>query len=373
VTLAQQAQQLTALAQRRGPKDREQLLSALISLFDDAAFAGDSDGPAIRFLIEDILLRLITEAETDIRARLAARLASKAWVPPALIRILALDEIEIARPIIASSPVLDDLTLIKVLVEATIEHQIEVARRPQLGAPVVNAILSQSEPTVLTALVSNQTTILTSEALAQLVEDSRRIAAMRAPLARHPQMNADLAQKLYVWVGQALRTSLMQRFQMNPLDLDPELAGAIRDAHGNQSQAQTPWLDLERDADRLEMEQKLVNKLNAAGQLRPSYLLRALREGQLSLFLHALGVLCGHSFKDMKRTVESPSPDLLALACWSVGMDRSVFPSVLDLVRDLSGSLPGGDGKRAIIVSFGALNPRDATAALRKALQDSQG
>ena len=48
--------------------------------------------------------------------------------------MLALDEIEIARPIIAASPVLKDADLIRLLVEATIEHQIEVARRPNLGA-----------------------------------------------------------------------------------------------------------------------------------------------------------------------------------------------------------------------------------------------
>ena len=102
-------------------------------------------------------MSLVVEAERDIRQRLAEKLAMASWAPAALINVLALDDIEIARPIIAESPVLQDADLIRLLVDATIEHQIEVARRPRLGPPVVAAILQQNEPAVLTALAGNST------------------------------------------------------------------------------------------------------------------------------------------------------------------------------------------------------------------------
>jgi len=60
--------------------------------------------------------------------------------------VLALDDIEIARPIISESPVLKDMDLVRLLVEATIEHQIEVRRRPQLSQSVIGAILEQPSP-----------------------------------------------------------------------------------------------------------------------------------------------------------------------------------------------------------------------------------
>ena len=47
----------------------------------------------------------------------------------ALITMLALDEIEIAAPVIAASPLLQDADLIRILLETTLEHQIAVARR----------------------------------------------------------------------------------------------------------------------------------------------------------------------------------------------------------------------------------------------------
>jgi uncharacterized protein (DUF2336 family) len=111
-------------------------------------------------------MTLVVEAERDIRQRLAERLADAAWAPSALINILALDEIEIARPIIARSPVLQDHDLIRLLVQATLEHQIEVARRPRLAASVVEAILARGEPAVLTALASNDSAELSPRACA---------------------------------------------------------------------------------------------------------------------------------------------------------------------------------------------------------------
>src|SRR4051812_42718925 len=81
-------------------------------------------------LVQDIFMALVVQAERDIRQRLAEKLADATWAPHALVSILALDAIEIAQPVIARSPVLKDADLVRLVVEATLEHQIEVARRP---------------------------------------------------------------------------------------------------------------------------------------------------------------------------------------------------------------------------------------------------
>ena len=119
----------------------------------DSPHAGEAmKTHAIQSLLSSIFMSLVVEAERDIRRRLSEKLSHAAWAPSALVNVLALDDIEIARPIIAHSPVLKELDLVRLLVEATIEHQIEVARRPQLTQTVVSAILEQAEPAVLTAL-----------------------------------------------------------------------------------------------------------------------------------------------------------------------------------------------------------------------------
>jgi hypothetical protein len=116
------------------------------------------------------------------------------------------------------------------------------------------------------------------------------------------------------------------------------------------------------------MERRLIAKLHAAGQLRPSYLLRALKEGKLSLFQATLATLGGYSSEEVARAVDAKQPDLLAMACLGVGVDRGAFPSVLSGVRELSGGGPGGDVglARNVFDSFRPDQVVEAAAAFRK-------
>jgi len=134
VTIAVEAADLLLLAKSRHPTDRERLLVAIIDLCDRADI-DEVARPQVRDLIGSVFLSIVTEAERDIRRRLAEKIAPAPWVPAALINVLALDEIEIAAPIIADSPVLQDHDLIRLLVEATLDHQIAVARRGRPERP----------------------------------------------------------------------------------------------------------------------------------------------------------------------------------------------------------------------------------------------
>ena len=370
MSVAAKTEAILALARSRAVHDREHLLLAIVDLCDD----GEGDEPLVRStpvqaLLSSIFMSLVVEAERDIRQRLAEKLATATWAPAALINVLALDDIEIARPIIAQSPVLQDADLIRLLVDATIEHQIEVARRPRLGPPVVAAILQQNEPAVLTALAGNSTAEVSPQDLKTLVAISERVAALRSPLARHPRLTDDLARSLYVWVGQGLRQSLASRFDLDIQALDAALAESVREAHGGVA-LQIDGAQLRpREGEQEEMERRLIAKLDVAGQLRPGYLLRALREEKLSLFIGGLTTLGRFEPILVQRAVDSDKPELLALACAAVGIDRSVFPTILDLVRELNGGRPSGgaEGAKRAQASFGAYGPDIAATAFRTA------
>lgn len=364
-------EEIIALARSRAPADRERLMLAIVELCDagEGADALMNQAP-VQALLNSIFMSLVVEAERDIRLRLAGKLADAVWAPTALINVLALDDIEIARPIIASSPVLQDQDLVRLLVEATIEHQIEVARRPNIGQPVVAAILQQNEPAVLTALAGNHTARVTAADMATLVKASDRIAALRTPLSRHPALTENLARQLYIWVGQSIREALVDRFELDAASLDAALAESVGEAHGGEGlpEADVAWT---RDGEREEMERRLIAKLDVAGQLRPGYLLRALREQKLSLFVGGLATLGRFEIGQVRRAVDSDRPELLALACAAVGIDRSVFPTILDLVRELNAGRPGGgqEGARRASGAFGPFGADIAATAFREAVK----
>jgi uncharacterized protein (DUF2336 family) len=352
------AHPLIDLAQRRSEGDRNRLLLAVVDMCSTAS--QDVRRPEVRGLLGDVFIKLAAEAEREIRLALAERLATADWAPKALIDILALDDIEIARPIIRSSPLLQDEDLVSILVKAAVEHQIEVARRPGVSARVIDAILDQAEPSVLAALAGNAEADLSDEALRRLVFASRRIIALRSPLVRHPQLTRQLALQMYGWIGEALRTALTDRFEVDPDELCRAVGDAVASAHAGKPPAEPPPGDQE------DMEQRLVAKLEAAGELRPGYLVRALKDGKLGLFQTALAALGGFSVAEVRRACQAPDPELLALACAAVGIDRVVFPTLLIMMRELNEGRPGGDteaGKRAAAVF--SRTPSNATKAFR--------
>jgi uncharacterized protein (DUF2336 family) len=356
------------LARSREPGDRERLLTGIIDLCEAGQASGEPTHPDIQALLNSIFMTLVVEAERDIRHRLSERLADADWAPSALINIMALDEIDIARPIIARSPVLQDHDLIRLLVQATLEHQIEIARRPNLRAPVIEAIISRDEPAVLTALASNDTAEISPDAMGRLVNRSREVVALRSPLARHPKLSADLAEQLYLLVGRALRDALTSRFQLDPTKMQTAVDDALHAAHRGDTNSEVGPVEV--DEDREEMERSLIEKLDSAGQLRPGYLLRVLREGRLQLFVMALARLGKFESAQIRRAIDSGRPELLALACSAVGIDRSVFPTILEHVRQLNGGRPGGgdEGVRRAASAFGPFTPDIAGMAFRQAV-----
>lgn len=328
--------ELLALARSRSPDDRQRLLLGVAALCDAAP---PTPGDPAHAVLGEIFLVLAGRAEREVRRALSECLASTEWAPPALINMLALDEIEIARPVIASSPLLQDADLLAILVKATLEHQIAVAGRAGLSAPLCDAVIDRGEPAAMTALACNRTARITDRGVERLVEASSRVAALRSPLVRHPKMNQRLAERLYGFVGQALRQAIGERFRLDEALLESAVDDAVRAAYLRK--AEPPPVNVPpADADRDDMERRLVAKLRASGQLRAGYLIRAVREGRLSLFEHALTALGGFAPDQIRRALSSDSADALLLACASVGIDRAVFPALLEELRRLNGGLP---------------------------------
>ncbi len=329
-----------ALAGSSATEDREKLLIAIAELCRSDA---ECARPEIQSLLRDLFLDLVSNAEHAIRLRLSKTLADVAWAPHDLMTLLARDEIEIARPVVAKSPVLTDADLLRLLLEASIEHRIEVARRPKLGADVAAAIVDQAEPDVVTALANNTTAQLRDQDLSRLVDLSERVASLRAPIARHPGLNVELAALLYGWVGEALRQAIIARFPLDTIALQRAVTDSVHDVRsdlglstGGEAAERT------RGVDRAAMERRVVAKLEAAGQLRPGVLVRALNEGKLGLFMTALAALAGVSTEDVRSALDAEDPDTLLVICTLSGIDKGAFPSLLSMVRRLNEGRPSG-------------------------------
>jgi uncharacterized protein (DUF2336 family) len=354
--------ELLALAHNTSTEARQRLLLGVVALCDACPPSGE-----LSPVLGEIFLTLARRAEREVRKALSEKLAHAEWAPAALVNVLALDEIEIARPILECSPILQDEDLLRVLIEASLEHQIAVARRPRISGRVADAVIEQAEPAVLMALTTNHTAGISPEGVRRLVEHSRRIAALRGPLTRHPLLTETLAEQMYQWVGTALRQSIAARFNVDEQALGAAVQAAVEGIVRPTAPEERPADQGDRD----EMERRLIDKLQSAGQLRAGLLIRAVREKRLSLFAHGLSTLGGFTVEQVRTALSAPTPEALYYACAAVGIDRAVFPTLLVELRKLNDSLPGDRGEPVWL--RGALSQGSAVRAFKVLIEADQG
>ena len=128
--------------QRLARDKSEHCRTALVEAVTNLHLSSD-DGLKAREkkLVFDILAELVRETEMSVRSTISARLSEMNDAPLPLIRFLANDEIEIAHPTLSKSRVLADGDLVKIIKNRTIEHQLSIAIRRNVGETVSNALV----------------------------------------------------------------------------------------------------------------------------------------------------------------------------------------------------------------------------------------
>ena len=125
-------------------------------------------------LFGDVMVRLLVDIETRIKAALADRLAKVANAPAALIRALANDvEIEVAQPVLKHSERLDDDALIDTARTASQNHLLAISQRQKISESVTDALLEFGDAEVARSVVRNDGAKFSENGLGILVEKSK--------------------------------------------------------------------------------------------------------------------------------------------------------------------------------------------------------
>lgn len=311
-----------------------------------------------RTLMREILQRLTSDVEMAIRIALAERLADDETAPLELILLLADDRIEVARPVILRSRQLSDTDLLSLLDRAGEDHHVACAARPYIGEPVCDALARSDAEPVLVTLVRNATARIAAATFETLVEKSRQLTALHAPLAQRGDLPAPLATRMCEWVSDALKNHIERNFQMNVSQVETRIECATQSI-----QEPPPASNINSALS----AQKLVDKLAAAGQLRAGFLLRVLHQSQIDLFDIAFAKLLDLDLPKLRRIFYEEGPRPVALACRAVGIDRCVFSTVFNLSRQARGAraLLNTEDKGEVEAIFSGFTRTEAMDRLR--------
>jgi uncharacterized protein (DUF2336 family) len=216
---------LMELARAKSHEHRNVLAQTVSDLFTDG---GTTLSDRERALMFDILHRVVRDAEFSVRRGISRKLAAQPDAPRDLMRDLANDEIEVAYPILVRCKVLQDIDLIEVVRNRTLEHQLAVAVRSDLSSRVSEALVETGDQRVIRELLKNQGACLSRATLAYLVEESKRMDSFQEPILHRRDLEPDLAKRMFLWVSAALRQHILTHFELDPETIDDLLEEAAQ-------------------------------------------------------------------------------------------------------------------------------------------------
>ncbi len=308
-------QDLIKLARDQAKEKRRVLLENLSELFISSEGRLSEREQA---LMADILMNLIRDVEMSVRRELAERLTDIDWAPHDLVVDLANDEIDVARPILMRSGVLQDVDLIEVVKHRTDEHLLAVTARDKLSEDVTDALVENGGEDVIEALLRNSDAVLSRRAMEHIVDESRRVDRFQQPLLGRGDLPADLAHRMFWWVSAALREHILATYSVDEAVMDDVIVDTTR-ALLDKAESETPELS---------SAERLVRRLAENGELNDRFLVRAAKQGKVQVFTAGLANLCHLSLDTARHIVLEPGGEALAVAWKAMGFERADFAAV---------------------------------------------
>jgi len=277
-----------------------------------------------RALMTEILRQLIHDVEVSVRRALAERLSEQPLAPHDLVIALANDDIEVAHPLLVNSDVLQDLELIEIIRNRTLEHQLAIGIRKSLSEEVTDALVATDSIDVIKTLLENHHAKISQRTMEYLVEQSQRVDTYQNPLLRRPDLETTLAKRMYWWVSAALRSYILERYEVDPGELDETMESTVK--------ALT-----EGDGAFKPKAVALADELAERQEITPALIVKTLREGEVALFAALFGRYTGIRLQLVQRMLFEPGGEGLAIACKGSGIDKSTFASIYVLTRKARG------------------------------------
>lgn len=313
-------QALLGLARDKSVEGRTALVKALGDLFYDSHAVLSNDE---RHMMGDILQRLIGDVEAVVRKALAETLSGLAEAPPEVISALANDALEIAYPILIKSSVLQDMELVEIIRHRTHEHQLAIAMRQTVSETVSDALIETDNNDVIRTLVENRGAIISGETLERIVDRSESQIDLQNPLLRRSELSPLLAKRMYWWVSAALRKSIVDRFDIDSVELDKSIERAVKDLMGEPV----------AKAENAQNINHMIKSLIGAGKVTSTLMIQTLRQGEIALFEEMLSGLANLNTKLVRRFVFEKGGEALAILCRSLEIMKPDFASIFLLSR----------------------------------------
>lgn len=168
-----------------------------------------------RAVTADLLVEMLREAATADRARVSRRLSVLAEVPNSLIRLLIIDDINVAGPMIEDCEALNDSDLFFCARHGKFQHRLLLAGRKNLPAIIGETLINSGSQQVVEALLRNAKSSLSQTAIETVVAMSQNEPGLVPLIMKRPELRPSSAYVLFWWAESDIRRQILTRFGVN--------------------------------------------------------------------------------------------------------------------------------------------------------------
>lgn len=279
--------------------------------------------------LDRIMASVASEFSTQVRAEFARLIASSNAHFRQAAERFAMDEIEVAAPVLRHSETLSEDVLLKVVAEKSQAHMMAVTQRSSVSSRLSHALVERGGDAVVSSLLGNEGADIADKTYDMVMERADGSPLLQAGLVRRKSVPLDLLNQLYLKTEASLRQEIMAKFgQVETAELEKAF-------ERSRFRLTNRYRQLPQD---IVAARKSLAALEAKRQLVPATLAGLLREGAASrtTFLLAFAKLADVEFEVIQRAVDGPDLDMLALLCRGAGFDRGLFVT-LAVALDTSG------------------------------------
>jgi len=313
---------LADLAKETTSEGRRELLRKVTEAFDPAApLAGDEVAQ-----FDDVLASVAADYSKQVRSQIARLIASSLAPFSRSAQRFAMDDIEVARPLLEHSEALSDETLLAVVGQKSQDHMMAVTRRQRISEAVSQALVERGDDAVVTSLLTNQKAEIGSETYGLVAKRAETSPVLQAPLVRRAGVPMELLNGLYMKVESDLRREIIGKFESVPPE---ELEAAFQRSRARVS-------NVYKQPDDFETARRRIDDLQRKRGLIPPVLVTLMREGLSSrtAFKIAFARLTDVEYDVIERAVESQDLDTVALLCRGSQFDRALYVSLAVALGD---------------------------------------
>jgi uncharacterized protein (DUF2336 family) len=317
--------------------------------------------PHERQLAGDVLISLLRTSNAELRARCAQRMSLIVDAPKVVLRYLARDAIDIARPLLEAAPGLDDSDLVATIRAGTPAHWAAIATRRNLSESVTEALIHCNDPAVIETMLRNPFTKLSAAGVDMIVALSRQHVGLAPALLTREEVKPAQGLALFWWADPEARLHILRRFAVDRAVLLQEVADLFVQA------AQEQWTDRDARAALQFIERRQRNR--AAAQRSPyssleNAVIALVDNGASRDLVMEICHLCGVRPAIGARILSDPGGEPLAVLAKSVGLKRDFLISFWKGLRREQSEDPKSPFQRTLYV-FDTLATAKAQTVLR--------